>query len=184
MIEMRCPSCNKRLNCPDDRAGHQVRCPGCRQMLVVPNQYAAASPQEEEGAFDLNDLSPPQTQLPAFDLGAVESSISVNVSQRFQNCRRYVAILAIITKIKTAICALLPLPFLASSFAAYSRANGESSSFYALAVTGVGSLAWWVFLAWTYICIMCGLELIQAVVEIEHNTRSTSTWLDRLCNRR
>ena len=222
MIKIECPTCNRRLKCPDNLAGKAVKCPHCETPMRIPSLLKLGKPNEPvERPNDGNSNQIPPSQPPEtpvadqgfnpdsiaqrwltdeqFDVGSnsqgpvadqqFESSEmyeSIHVHQRFPNCRRYVGVLSTITQFMIAICAFLPVPGLMLLWQLLAKEYFENNTMYlaiAIVVIGFGSLAWWVILLWIYTCIMCGLELIEAVVEIEHNTRTTSTWLEKLCNK-
>ena len=58
MIRFACPSCNRTLQAPEDRAGKTAKCPGCQQQMQIP-QPAEAAPYA-----DYRELPPPGPRMP------------------------------------------------------------------------------------------------------------------------
>ena len=46
-IEIRCPSCGKRLRLADQWAGRMCKCPGCQMTIEVPDTAAMVSASQE-----------------------------------------------------------------------------------------------------------------------------------------
>jgi hypothetical protein len=46
MVQVRCPSCSKSLNVPDQYAGRKVKCPGCQAAFAVPGAAESETPLE------------------------------------------------------------------------------------------------------------------------------------------
>ena len=44
-MKIPCPSCNQRLEIPDDLAGHNIECPSCKASLTVPTPKSASQVQ-------------------------------------------------------------------------------------------------------------------------------------------
>lgn len=44
MARLRCPSCDKSLNVPDELAGKKAKCPGCQGILIIPEASVQVTP--------------------------------------------------------------------------------------------------------------------------------------------
>ncbi len=183
MISIECPSCNRRLKCPDEAAGKSATCPHCQTAMRIPQlpEQSTEEPAAEQ-PIDIGAMlqQPPIASEPLFDPS--ESRQSVVVPARFANCRRYVNVLSSATNFVIGLSAIAPLAGVLMVSLVLAKRDPELRT-QALLICGGALLVWWVILFWIRTCILCGLELIQVAVEIEHNGRTASAWLDRLCNK-
>jgi hypothetical protein len=57
MVRFACPTCNRALQAPEDRAGTVASCPGCGQHITIP---APPAPQHEDIPYaEFRELPPP-----------------------------------------------------------------------------------------------------------------------------
>lgn len=62
MIRVRCPSCQKLLGVPDDKAGRAIVCPACKGTVRVPTASSSAAPPRPAVA-----PAPPKKPAPVLD---------------------------------------------------------------------------------------------------------------------
>lgn len=177
MIEFHCPSCNKRMVTDQSRVGMTGLCSRCKKPVVIPG----VEDDSDEIYFEEVTSPRPPTAAPRRDTHTERWDASI--TKRYPNANRYLAVMTWLVWAVHIAAVAVPL-FMTILGIAKSLPGIKLRDLVDIpslvVVTTVAHAFWWLIVFWSYICWMLLLEIIQAHLDIEHNTRATATWLSKI----